>query len=354
MAVKFQDYYKILGVERNASEKEIRNAYRKLARKHHPDLQPPEQKEKAEKEFKMINEAYEVLKDKDKRERYDRLGANWEHGDEFNAYQQYRGQQGAQRGRTNQDFGDFEGFSFSFGGDQGAGSFSDFFESIFGGAFTGGGGGANRRTRRPRRGMDVEADLEVTLEEIYEGREKQLQFSLQDLCEKCGGAGQLGNSFCSACGGSGHVAATKTIKLKIPRDARSGKKIRLKGQGGDAQPGGEKGDLYLKIKVLPHPRFTLKGDDLETSVTVYPWQAALGGKITAPTLEGSVRVSIPPGTHNGHKMRLRGKGMPGKTGGNGDLYLQVVLDIPAKIEPQAEELYRKLAEVSGDKEGYGA
>ena len=352
MAVKFQDYYKILGVERNATEKDVRNAYRKLARKHHPDLQPPEKKEEAEKEFKMINEAYEVLKDKEKRSRYDRLGANWEHGDAFNDQHHYQQRPGYQRNQTGS--GDFEGFSFNFGGEQGSGSFSDFFESIFGGAFSGGGGGPSRRTRRPRRGVDVEAELEVTLEEIYQGREKQLQFSLQDLCDKCGGTGQLGNSFCQACGGGGHVSSAKTIKLKVPRDARSGKKIRLKGQGGDAEAGGERGDLYLKVKVMPHSRFTLNGDDLETKVTIYPWQAVLGGKITAPTLDGSVRVTIPPRTHNGHRMRLRGKGMPRVGGEHGDLYLQLILDIPAKVEPEAEELYRKLAEFTGEKEGYGA
>ena len=352
MAVKFQDYYKILGLERNASEKDIRNAYRRLARTHHPDLQPPEKKTEAEKEFKIINEAYEVLKDKDKRSRYDRLGANWEHGDAFNNYRQQQQRPGAQRSHTS---GDFDGFSFNFGGEQGqgSGSFSDFFESFFGGAFTGGGGGPSQRTRRPRRGVDVEAELEVTLEEIYQGTEKQLQFSLQDLCDKCGGTGHLGNSFCTACGGGGHVSTAKTIKLKVPRDARSGKKIRLNGQGGDAEAGGESGDLYLKVKVLAHPQFTLNGDDLETTVTVYPWQAVLGGKITAPTLDGAVRVTIPPRTHNGHRMRLRGKGMPRKGGGQGDLYLQLALDIPPKVEPEAEELYRKLAELTGEKEGYG-
>ncbi|MEW5921192.1 MAG: J domain-containing protein [Bacillota bacterium] len=346
MAVKYQDYYKILGVERNASEKDIRNAYRKLARKHHPDLQPPEKKETAEKEFKMINEAYEVLRDKEKRSRYDRLGANWEHGDEFNAYRQYQqGQPGAGWG---QNFGGgFENFTFSFGDERGGGSFSEFFESIFGGGFGGGEGRTTRRARRPRRGLDVEAELEVTLEEIYTGREKQIQFSLQDLCAKCGGTGQLGNGFCSTCGGSGHVSELKTIKLKVPRDARNGKKIRLKGQGGDAEAGGERGDLYLKVKVQPHPRFTLNGDDLETKVTVYPWQAVLGDRIKAPTLEGTVRVTLPPRTHNGHRVRLRGKGMPRKDGGYGDLYLQVIVDIPGEIEPQAEELYRKLAEITG-------
>lgn len=349
MAVKYQDYYKILGVERDATEKDIRNAYRRLARGAHPDLQPPEKKEEAEKEFKMINEAYEVLRDKDKRARYDRLGANWEHGDEFNAYRQYQqGQAGTGWGQSSRDFGgDFDGFSFNFGGERGSGSFSDFFASIFGGGSSETAGRASRRSRRPRRGLDIEAELEVTLEEIYAGGEKQIQFSMQDLCAQCGGSGHLGNSFCSNCGGSGHVSELKTIKLKIPRDARNGKKIRLKGQGGEAEAGGERGDLYLKVKVLPHPRFTLNGDDLETKLTVYPWQAVLGDKVNAPTLDGTVRITLPPRTHNGHRMRLRGRGMPRKDGGYGDLYLQIVVDIPGEIKPQAEELYRKLAEITG-------
>ncbi len=344
MAVKFQDYYQILGVERSATEKDIRNAYRKLARQHHPDLHPPEGKEESEKKFKAINEAYEVLKDKEKRARYDRLGANWKHGDDFQAYQDQRGRPGAGWKSARGSGGDFHGYTFSFGdGEEGAGSFSDFFESIFGGGFA----GAQRRPRRPGRGVDVEAELEVTLEEIYHGREKQIHFSLQDLCEQCGGTGQIGTSFCPTCGGSGHVAAAKAIKLKVPRDARDGKKIRLQGQGGDAGAGGERGDLYLKIKVLPHSQFMLDGDDLETKVTIQPWQAVLGDKVKAPTLGGSVRVTIPPRTHSGHKLRLRGKGMPRKEGGHGDLYLQVNLDIPDQIEPQAEELYRKLAEIAG-------
>jgi len=351
VAVKFQDYYKMLGVERNATEKDIRNAYRKLARKHHPDLQPAEKKEEAEKQFKMINEAYEVLKDKEKRSRYDRLGANWEHGQDFNPYQYYQ-QQGQPGGagwrQTAQDFGnrDFEGFTFNFGDERGAGSFSEFFASIFGGGFAGTGRRTTQRANKPLRGVDVEAELEVTLEEIYSGQEKQLQFSLQDLCARCGGGGQLGNNFCSTCGGSGYLSETRTIKLKVPRDARNGKKIRIKGQGGDAEAGGERGDLYLKIKVTPHPRFRLSGDDLEANLTVYPWQAVLGDRIKVPTLDGSLLVKVPPRTHSGHKMRLRGKGMPRKDGGYGDLYLQMALDIPGEIEPQAEELYRKLSELS--------
>ena len=348
MAVKFQDYYKILGLDRNATEKDIRDAYRKLARKHHPDLQPPEKKEEAEKKFKQIGEAYEVLKDPEKRKKYDRLGPNWQHGDEFASYQQYGQQQNARDfGGMHRDFGgDYGGFSFSFGGEGGrAESFSDFFEAIFGQGFGRESmGQASSRARRPSRGVDIEAELEVTLEDVFHGREKQFQINLQDLCTRCGGAGQVDRSFCSLCGGSGHVADTKTIKVKIPRDAREGKKIRLKGQGGEAGPGGEKGDLYLKIKIAPHPAFKLKGKDLEADLTVFPWQAALGAKVQAPTLDGNVRVTIPPRTQTGHKLRLKGKGLADKSGEAGDLFLRVVIDNPKVIQPEEEQLYQKLAE----------
>jgi curved DNA-binding protein len=343
MAVKFQDYYKTLGLDKKATEKDIKKAYRKLARDSHPDLQPKEKKEEAEQKFKLINEAYEVLKDPEKREKYDRLGANWQQGDDFAAYQQY--QQQRRRPEAGGGQGNFGGYEFNFGGEQGGGSFSDFFETIFGGrGFQG--EERTRRARRPRRGMDVDAELDVSLDEIYFGKEKQLQFSLQDLCLQCGGTGQLGNNFCQVCGGSGHNSTAKNIKLKIPRDARDGKKIRLKGQGGEGEPGGERGDLYLKIKVMPHKEFTLNGDDLEKEVVVHPWQAALGDKVPVTTMEGSVRVTVPARTHTGHRLRLRGKGMPKKDGSFGDLYINIILDIPRDIKPEEEELYRKIAEIN--------
>lgn len=346
MAIKYQDYYKILGINRNATQEEIRKAYRKLARKYHPDLKPPEKKAEAEKKFKEINEAYEVLSDPEKRAKYDRLGLNWQHGDEFTSYQQYwRAEDlGARDWNFVEDLG---GFSFSFGGEKGASSFSDFFEAIFGQGFAGEDLSRRARARRPQRGVDVEAELEVNLEDIYFEREKQFQVTLQDLCAHCGGTGKMGVSFCQACGGSGHISHTKTIKLKIPRDARDGKKIRLKGQGGEGERDGERGDLYLKIKVAPHPFFAQKGeDDLEAELVIYPWQAALGAKVPAPTMEGKVMVTVPPRTHSGHRLRLKGKGMPRKEGGRGDLYLRVVVDIPEKILPEEEELYQKMANIS--------
>lgn len=349
MSVKFQDYYKILGVDRNASEKEIRKAYRKLARKYHPDLQPPENKEEAEKKFKEINEAYEVLIDPEKREKYDRFGPNWQHGDDFTAYQQQQQQQQQQRtGRGFEgmhfDFEDLGDASFSFGGKQGASGFSDFFESIFGGGFTSERARRSAGQHRPQRGADIEAELEVNLEDIFYGREKQFQVAIQDLCHQCSGTGVLGRSFCPACGGGGRVSNVKTIKVKVPRDARDGKKIRLKAQGGEAEPSGERGDLYLVIKIAPHPTFTVKGDDLEADLVVYPWQAALGDKVTAPAPEGNIKVTVPPKTHTGSKLRLRGKGLPRKDDSRGNLYLRVMVDIPDDIRPEDEELFRKMAQ----------
>ena len=345
MAVKFQDYYKILGLDRNATEKDIKKAYRKLAREYHPDLQPPEKKAEAEEKFKLINEAYEVLSDPEKKAKYDRLGPNWQHGDEFAAYQHQWPRGEAGWGKA-EGFPGFEGFSFSFGGPRGEKSFSDFFEAIFGSGFADEEfAPRGRRTSRPRRGIDVEAELEVTLEDIYFGKEKQLQLALRDLCPECGGLGRGGSGFCPSCGGSGQKSETRTIKIKIPRDARDGKKIRIKGQGGEGEPGGERGDLYLKIKVLPHQIFSVKGDDLEEEVVIYPWQAVLGDKVIVPTLDKPLKVKINPRTRTGHRLRLRGKGLPRKDGTSGDLYVKIVVDIPQDISPEEEGFYKKMAEV---------
>lgn len=330
MGVKFQDYYQILGLNRNATEKEIRQSYRKLARDYHPDLQPKEKQKEAEEKFKLINEAYEVLSDPEKRKKYDRLGANWQHGDDFTAHYGRARRPGFEDARS--------GFSFHFGGEHGgATSFSDFFEAIFGGGFREN-TGTSRKNKRPRRGIDTEAEMEVTLEEIFFEKEKHLQLSMEKLCTRCGGTGISENNFCPLCGGSGHIPEVKNIKLKVPRDTRDGKKIRIKGQGG-----GEAGDLYLKIKVAPHPLFSLKKDDLEANLIILPWQAVLGDKVKAPTLEGDILVKVPPRTKSGHKLRLQGKGMPRKDHSRGDLFLNIIIDIPREIKPEEEELYQKLA-----------
>lgn len=327
MAVAFQDYYETLGVSRNATEKEIKTAYRKLARQWHPDLHSGEDKEQAEEKIKQINEAYEVLGDQEKRAKYDRLGANWRAGQEFTPPP------------------DMEGFRFYTGGAGAEGGFSDFFDILFGGAGGSPFGRSARGARRgPLRGQDVESRLELTLEEAYRGGEKNIQLSVRETCPACGGTGYDGNGFCNRCGGTGGTASGKTITVKIPPGIQEGSRIRLKGQGGEGPGGGPRGDLFLKVKLAPHPVYRVDGQDLETEVTLFPEQAALGDQVTVPTLDGAVSVKIPQGTRAGRRLRLRGKGLPRKEG-RGDQYVLIKIDIPDSLSEKERELYRQLAEL---------
>ncbi|MHB8158785.1 MAG: DnaJ C-terminal domain-containing protein [Desulfocucumaceae bacterium] len=325
MGVAFQDYYQILGVSRSATEKEIKTAYRKLARKWHPDLHPEKGKAVAEEKIKKINEAYEVLSDSEKRGKYDRLGESWRDGDNF------RPPPGT------------EGYSYQTGAGASPGGFSDFFETFFGG---GSFRGAPRAPRRgPTRGRDVESDLELSLEEAYRGGEKTLQMSTQEICSSCGGDGINNNSFCSACGGTGVNSSVKTVSVRIPPGVKEGSRIRLKGQGGEGLGGGARGDLYLKVRQLPHPVFKVDGNDLESEVVVRPEQAVLGDSADVLTLDGTVTVKIPSGTGTGKRLRLKGKGLAGKGGDRGDQYVRVKIDIPRHLTQEEEQLYRQLAEL---------
>lgn len=300
MAVKFQDYYEVLGVKRDATPKEIKSAYHKLARKWHPDLHSSNDKDEAEEKIKKINEAYEVLSDPEKRAKYDRLGANWQNGQDF------------------QPPPNMDGFEF-YSTTGNAGNFSDFFEMLFGGAGADPFARAGRRARRgPTKGQDVETHLELTLEDVQRGAEKSLQLSL------------------------GHEV--KTLSVKIPQGIGDGGKIRLKGQGGEGFGGGERGDLYLTVRIVPHPSFKLSGSDLETEVSLRPEQALFGDQVTIPTLDGSVNMKIPPGARAGKRLRLRGKGLNTKSG-PGDLYVRIKIDLPDYLSPEEEELYRQIAEL---------
>lgn len=332
MGVAFQDYYKTLGVERSATEKEIKTAYRKLARKWHPDLHSGDDKQQAEEKFKQINEAYEVLSDQEKRSKYDRMGANWRDGQDF---------------QPPPDMGDYTFYTNMGGGGMGgAGGFSDFFEMLFGGGAGTRFGRAGRGARPggPVQGQDVEAEIELTLEEAYRGGEKHLQFSAREACPVCGGAGVQGEAFCNRCGGTGSTAGVKTLTVKIPAGVHEGSRIRLKGQGGEGYAGGSKGDLYMKVHLLPHPQFRVQGDDLETEVVLRPEQAVLGDRVTVPTLDGPVKMKVPPGIKAGRRLRLREKGMPRK-GGRGDEFVRIVIDIPDNLSGEEENLYRQLAEL---------
>ncbi len=330
--MEYKDYYAVLGVDKNASQEEIKRAYRKLAQKYHPDKNPGDKK--AEEKFKEINEAYEVLSDPEKRKKYDQLGQQWHQwqqmGYDPNSFDWSKwfagGAPGAGGQRVHVEYvspEDLEGMFGDFGG------FSDFFNMIFGGMgrrrSSGAGFGfgdfgfdtARRQSRtRYAKGQDLEQEIEITLEEAYRGTSRRLR--------KPDGS---------------------TVEVKIPAGAKEGSRVKFKGLGG---PGNPPGDLYLKIHIHPHPNFKLEGSDLYTEVPVDVYTAVLGGEVSVPTLDGSVRLKIPPLTQNGKKFRLRGKGMPkGKGKGQGDLYAEVKVQLPTRLTPKEKALWEELAKAAG-------
>ena len=303
MAVEYKDYYKILGVARDAGKDEIAKAYKKLARKFHPDLNANDKQ--AEERFKEVNEAHEVLKDPKKRQMYDTLGPNWQNGQSF---QRPPG---------------FENMQFNFG--SGQDGFSDFFSTLFGGGnFSQGGqfGGANfgpgsfgNFSLRPPQGRDVEATLNLTLENALAGGKRSITL-----------------------GG-------KTLEVAIPAGIKHGAKIRLKGQGDPAPQGGKTGDLYLKIALQPHADFTLDDADILYKLTLAPWEAALGCTARIPAPGGALDVTIAPGSSSGKKLRLRGKGL-GTGQAKGDLIIRISIAVPETLTDEEKELWEKLQEIS--------
>ncbi len=312
--VEYKDYYKALGVGKKASQKEIQAAYRKLARKLHPDVN---KEPDAEESFKAINEAYEVLKDPEKRQRYDTLGANWREGQSYSPPPGWE--------NVHFDFGDGTGgFEFQ-GGD--AGQFSDFFEQLFGR-----GRAQGRATQDTAawamRGQDQETDIDLTLEEAFHGGKKTIRLQQMELKD------------------SSYVPRTREITVNIPAGVSAGKKIRLSGQGGVGTGGGPNGDLYLRVHLLPHRIFTVNGADLEAEVLLSPWEAALGTKVELATMTGSVNLNVPAGVQSGQRLRLRGKGMPFGKGQSGDLYAVIKIVVPKKLSEKEQELFEELARVS--------
>jgi curved DNA-binding protein len=314
MAVEYKDYYRTLGVPRDASREDIHRAYRKLARKYHPDLN---KEAGAEEKFKEIGEAYEVLKDPEKREKYDQLGSRWKEG---------------------QDFRPPPGWDFDFETPAGGGTrfhgtgadFSDFFESLFGGAFRSGGRPAGRGDpfAGMRPGGDREATLRVSLEEAFRGGARSI------VLEPRGGEGGPPS------------AGPRRLEVKIPPGVLPGQKIRLAGQGASGADGAARGDLYLKIEIEPHPRFRLDGRHLHTELALSPGEAALGTRVRVPSLNGSVTLTVPKGTQSGQKLRLRGKGMPNPRGAAGDLFAEVRIKVPKRLSRKERELYEELNRVS--------
>jgi len=326
--MEYRDYYQILGVEKNASQDDIKKAFRKMARKYHPDVNHGDKN--AEEKFKEINEANEVLSDPEKRRKYDQFGAQWQQytrgggrPEDFD-WTRWTGA-GSTGGATYRTVSPEE-FEQMFGG--GLGGFSDFFETLFGGGArgrsSGFGFGANRQTRtttstRTRRKYDSEHTLQITLEEAFNGATRTLQFE-----------------------------DGRKIEAKIPRGVRTGSKVRLSGQGGRVY-GGEAGDLYLHIEVLPHALFQRDGDDLRINLPVDLYTLLLGGTADVPTLEKPVKLTIPPETANGKLFRLRGLGMPNLRNPEqrGDLYARVEVQIPARLSAEEKELFSRLRALQG-------
>jgi len=299
LPVAYRDYYEALGVPRDASSEDIRRAYRKLARQYHPDVN---KEPDAEDRFKEVSEAYEVLRDPEKRERYDRLGANWKTGEDVSGAAGFGGfgQQGG-----------FEDVRVDFGsGGFGGGDFSDFFESFFSGSR------GRRRTAGfdgfSTRGSDQEATLELSLEEAAAGGTRRMS-----------------------------LANGRSYEVNVPAGVRDGQLIRLAGEGGAGAGDGPAGDLLLRVRIKPHPRFQVRDRDLYVTLPLTPWEAALGASVEVPTLTGATQVKVPPGSSSGRRLRLRGQGMPG-----GDLYATVSIKVPKTLSKKERNLFEELAKVS--------
>ncbi len=313
MAVEYKDYYKLLGVSKTATKDEIAKAFKKLARKYHPDFNQGDKK--AESKFKDINEAYEVLKDDEKRKLYDTLGPDWQNAQHF---------QNQGGGYSGNPFGG-GGFSGSFNGQSfNASGFSDFFETLFGGGRQAGGFGADPFAsygQRSRKGHDIDVTIQLTLEDAYHGGAKNI--ALQ------GSNGQ-----------------TRNLEVKIPAGVKNGARIRLAGQG---EPGAgqnaKPGDLYLHVSLLPHPLFSLDDNDVVYELPVSPWEAVLGTRVRVPTLAGDIELTIPPGSGSAKKFRLRGKGL-GTGTGKGDQFVRLNISVPSTLTAEERELWEKLRDIT--------
>jgi DnaJ-class molecular chaperone len=333
--MNFKDYYSILGVPKNAAEKDIKSAYRKLARKWHPDANPNNPKG-AEEKFKEISEAYEVLGDPEKRNKYDVLGPNWQQ-----AAQQAEQQR---RYRTNVGGQDFE---FDLGGPGAPSGFSDFFDVFFSGV------GRRQTAQGPgmaRRGQDLETTIELGLRDVYDGGTKAVSLQIEDICPRCGGTGTERGRLCSQCHGTGHVLLNKRFEVTIPKGIGDGQRIRLAGQGGAGVNGAPNGDLYLIVKLRDDPTYKRKGDDLFVDLPVSIYDLVLGGDVNVPTLSGQVAMTIPPGTQNNRLLRLSGRGMPQVRGkGAGDQYVRLIGQLPQSLSDKEKKLFKELAALRNGK-----
>lgn len=309
MAAKFRNYYETLEISKTASHDDVRTAFRKLARKYHPDV--AKDKKAAEEKFKEINEAYEVLSDPEKRKKYDAYGENWQQAG--GGFQAPRGGKAGGKGAG--------GVEYEFGGT----GFSDFFEQMFGshrgqGYSRGGGFGFDRG---PQRGQDIEADVMVTIEEAINGSSRPISFRRSD------------------------TGKTETYMVKVPKGVREGQRIRLAGVGGSGSGGGEAGDLYLRVKLQKHPDFRVEGSDIYHDLEIPAHQAVLGCEVEVQTLDGRARLKIPAGAQSGQRFRLLSRGLPEKGGVRGDFYVVLNPQLPRKITPEEKVIWEQLAKLHG-------
>ena len=373
-SVQVKNYYEALGVPRTADEKAIRAAYRKLARKYHPDLNPGNAE--AEERFKEINEAHEVLTDADKRKFYDRFGEDWQRYRDagFTGDEQFTPGGGARArpgGGATFDPNDFSRWFESQGGGGGGGytfyttedengGYSDFFETLFGSRGSRfdrfGGGFTTTRPRarapRPQRGEDAEVPVEISFDEAFRGAKRQIQLQVSEVCPTCNGTGDVRGQECPTCDGTGMVRRTKTLEVNIPAGIDTGKRVRMAGQGGPGLNGGPPGDVNLLITVRPDPRFTRDGDNLSTEVDVPVTTAVLGGEAEVRTPTGRVALTVPAGTQSGRSFRLRGQGMPkirGPKGERGDLLARARIVVPSSLTERERELYEELRSLRSGK-----
>lgn len=340
MSVQYKDYYVTLGVPRTASDADIKKAFRKLAREFHPDV--AKDKKRAEEKFKEVNEAYEVLGDPAKRKRYDELGANWKSGADFRPPPGWDGFT-SQRRSTSGGPGKAD-FEFQFGGT----GFSDFFEQVFGARRAGGfGGGAGYpEAELAERGRDIEGDIMVTLEEAMRGSLRSVNVRRAVECDGCAGTGRRGQRVCTSCDGAGRVSKSETYQVKIPAGVVEGQRLRLAGRGEAGAHGGATGDLFLRVRLAKHPDFEVEEHNLIYESPVAPWEAVLGANISVPTLDGRVNIKIPPGTQNGQKLRVRGRGLTQRDGGKGDLIVVMNVELPVQITDAERALWEKLSSES--------
>ena len=359
--MEFRDYYKTLGVERGATQAEIKSAYRKLARKHHPDVNP--NNKDAETRFKQINEAYQVLSDESKRKKYDELGADWERGTTEEEMRRRYGFGGAPSGGA--------GGGAYHPGEAGGpgGGFSDFFEQFFGGlggGFSGraaGGRGPRGFTgydvnEAPPRGRDIEAEVGISLRDAMGGTKMRIELNAEDGCTNCGGTGVVAREerrgktrivraaeACPVCHGTGTVPARRSLEVTIPAGVVDGTRMRLKGQGGKGPRPELNGDLFLTVRLRPDRVFNVSGRDLRCDLPVWDYEAALGAEITVPTLDGRVSLKIPSGSQTGRVMRLRGRGLPGRgKEAGGDLLYELKVLAPTDMTDDERKLMQEFAE----------